>query len=146
MVGVDRDVAPAEDALALDADVELEEVLELPAPRLVAREEADGDAVAAAVGELEVDARPEERVRQLQEHPGAVARARVGARGAAVLEVLDRLQSLLDDLVRRHVVQARDERHAARIVLVAGVVEAFSLWQGGLGAHMGVPPTAVRGT
>ena len=100
MVGVDRDVAPAEHALALDADVELEHRLELVAPLLVGRQEADRDAVAAAVGQLEVDARPEERVGHLQEHPGAVAGARVGARGTAMLEVLDGTQAHVDDVVR----------------------------------------------
>ena len=126
MVGVDGDVAPAEHALALDADVELEQRLELRAALVVGGQEADRDAVAAALGQLEVDARAEERVGHLQQHPGAVAGARVGAGGAAVLEVLDGAQALVDDLVRGHVVQTGDERHA-RIVLVAGVVEAGGL-------------------
>ena len=132
---VDGDVAPAEHALALDADVELEQRLELLAAVVVLRQEADRDGVAAGVGQLEVDVRAEELVRQLQQHPGAVAGARVGAGRAAVLEVLDRLQTLLDDLVDGNVVQACDERHAARIVLVAGVVEAVGLWRQGLHAH-----------
>ena len=135
VVGVDRDVAPAEHALALDADVELEHRLELGAPLVVGRQEADRDAVAAALGQLEVDDRAEERVGQLQQHPGAVAGARVGARGAAVLEVLDGAQAHVDDVVRRHVVQAGDERHAAGIVLVARVVEASGLCGRGLRGH-----------
>ena len=57
VVLVDRDVAPAEEALALDADVELDELLELLAPRRVLRQEADADAVLAGRRQLEVDDR-----------------------------------------------------------------------------------------
>jgi hypothetical protein len=63
-----------------------------------------------------------------------------------MLEVLDRLQTLFDDLARRRVVQPRDERHPAGVVLVAGVVQAVGLWQVERGAHMAVPPEAARGT
>ena len=90
---VDRHVAPAEDALALDADVQLEQLLELAPQRLVARQEADADAVLArpAAARTSTD-RAEERVGDLGEDPGAVAGARVGALGPAVLEVVERLE------------------------------------------------------
>jgi len=48
----------------------------------------------------------------------------VGAGGAAVLEVLEREQRLLHDVVTRDVVEAGDEGDAAGVVLVARVVEA----------------------
>ena len=142
---VDGDVAPAEHALALDADVELEHRLELVAPPLVGRQEAHRDAIAAAVGQLEVHLRAEERVGHLQEHPGAVAGAGVGPRGPAVLEVLDGAQPHVDDVVRRHVVEAGDERHATGIVLVARVVEASGLCGRGLRGHGSASRKAARG-
>ena len=49
---------------------------------------------------------------------------RVGALGAAVLEVGERGQRAHDRLVARDAVEARDERDAAGIVLVGRVVEA----------------------
>ena len=42
----------------------------------------------------------EERVRDLDQDAGAVAHQRVGADGAAMLEVLEDLERVLDDLVR----------------------------------------------
>ncbi len=133
---VDGDVAPAEHALALDARVELQQRLELRAALGILGQEADGDAVAPGLGQLEVHVRAKERMRHLQQHPGAVTGARVGARRAAVLEVLDGLQPLLDDLVDGDVVQPRDERDTARVVLVARVVEAVGLWRQGSHAHV----------
>jgi hypothetical protein len=124
---VDRHVAPAEDALALDAHVELDHLLELLPARRVLRQEADADAVAAGLGELEVDDLAEELVRDLDQHPGAVAGQRIGARGTAVLEVLEGPQAHLDDLVGRPVVETGDERDTTCVVLVAGVVEAAGL-------------------
>ena len=98
--------------------------LEVGALDPVAGQEADGDAVAAALGQLEVHAAAQQRVGHLHEHPGAVARGRIGAGGAAVLEVGDHGDAALNHLVGGPAVQARDERDATGVVLVAGVVEA----------------------
>ena len=57
----------------------------------------------------------------------AVARERVGALGAAVLEVAERGQRADDRLVAGSPVEAGDERDAAGVVLVGRVVEADSL-------------------
>ncbi len=91
---VDRDVAPADDALALVLDDRREQLLELvPALGLV-REEAHRDAVAARRGQLLRDDGAEERVGDLHQDAGAVAGARIGARGAAMLEVGEGLRGL----------------------------------------------------
>ncbi len=124
---VDRHVAPAEDVLALDADVELEQLLELRAAASRPAAGSHADAVAAGRGQLEVHDAAEERVGQLGEDARAVAGADVGALGAAVLEVVERRERVHDDLVRRLVVQPGDHRDAAGVVLVAGVVQAFGL-------------------
>ena len=130
---VDRDVAPAEHALALDADVDLQQLLDLAPVQLVGGQEADAHAVAPRLGQLEVDRRAEEGVRKLDEDPRAVAGADVGALGAAVLEVVERLERLDDDVVARHVVQPRDHGDAAGIVFVPRVVEAVGLWRHAVG-------------
>jgi hypothetical protein len=126
---VDRHVAPAEHALALDADVDLQQLLDLAPVDRVGGQEADADAVAPGLGQLEVDRRAEEAVRQLDEDPGAVAGADVGTLGAAVLQVVERLERLDHDVVAGDVVQARDHGDAARVVLVPRVVEAVGLWR-----------------
>ena len=79
----------------------LDQPLELGAARrVVARQEADGDAVRPGGGSSRLDdARGRSASGQLHEYPGAVARRRVGAGGAAMLEVLERVERALDDLV-----------------------------------------------
>jgi hypothetical protein len=124
---VDRNVAPAEDALALDADVHLEQLLDLLAARGIRGQEALDDAVVAHRRQVEADGRAQERVGDLDEDPGAVARADVRALGTAVLEVVQRHQRAVHDLVRRLVVQPRDHGHAAAIVLEPRVVETVCL-------------------
>ncbi len=138
VVLVDRHVAPAEDALALDADVELEQLLDLAAMALVARQEADAHAVAPGLGQLEVDARAEEAVRQLHQQSGAVAGADVGPLGSPVLEVVERLERLDHDVVARDVVEAGDHGDAAGVVLVPRVVQAVGLWRHAI-VHLRVP-------
>ena len=136
VVGVDRDVAPAEHALALDADVELEQRLELRRGARRRRQEADRDAVAAGVGQLEVDDRAEERVRAAaaaSRRRRRCARRRPWRRGARGSR--RRCRPLSTTSWVGHVVQAGDERDAARVVLVAGVVEAGGLWRRGLVRH-----------
>jgi hypothetical protein len=68
-------------------------------------------------------------MRELDEDARAVAGADVSALGATMLEVVERLQRLRHHVVARDVVQARDHGHAARVVLVARVVEAVGLWR-----------------
>ena len=121
---VDRDLAPAERLLAgLDHRLLEQPLLRLPQGR-VAGEEAAGDRDAARVGQLRAGdpelagAGAQEAVRELDQDPGAVAGARVGAGGAAVLEVVERGQRQVDDVVARLPVEARDEGDAAGVVFV----------------------------
>ena len=69
----------------------------------------------------------EEAMRDLHEHAAAVARLRVGAHRAAMVEVEQDLQAHLDDGVRLAVLHVGDEADAAGIVLVGGVVEPLGL-------------------
>ena len=87
---VGRHVAPAEQLLALDLD-EMLEALDRELPRrLVLRQEAHGDGVVA--GRRQVDRllpRPvaQQGVGDLDQAAGAVAHQRVGADGAAMVEI-----------------------------------------------------------
>ena len=58
--------------------------------------------------------------------------------GATVLEVVQRRQRPVDHLVARLVVEPSDHGHAARVVLVARVVQAVGLWRQSVD-HLRVP-------
>ena len=83
-------------------------------------------AYAPASGQGEVDALAEEAVRDLDQDAGTVADVGLGVGGAAVVEVAQRLQPELHHAVRAAAVHVGHERHAAAVVLEAGVVEALS--------------------
>ena len=63
-------------------------------------------------------------VGDLDQDAGAVAHQLVGAHRTAVIQVLQDLQTLLDDVVRARTLDVGDEADAAGIVLVARVVQA----------------------
>src|SRR5205085_4388905 len=92
------------------------------------RHEQRADGVLAGLRKLEADfgglAR-EEGVRNLHEDAGAVAGARVGADGAAVLEIAENGERVGDDLVRRLALDVGDEADAAGILFAREVVKAF---------------------
>ncbi len=120
---VDRDLAPAQRQLAGGDHRLLEQaLLGLPQGRVAGEEDAR-DRDPARVGELGAGdpelahARAQEAVGELDQDPGAVAGARVGARGAAVLEVVERRQRQVDDVVARLAVEAGDAGDAATVVL-----------------------------
>ena len=61
------------------------------------RQKGDADGVRAGRRQVEAGLGAQERVRDLDQDAGAVPGARVGTRGAAVVEVAQRLQALGDD-------------------------------------------------
>jgi hypothetical protein len=67
----------------------------------------------------------EEGIGKLNQNARAVARLRVRADRAAMLEVFENPQAVLDDLVGFSVVDVRNEADAAGIVLVTGVIETL---------------------
>ena len=96
----------------------------------ILRQEADarGKSVAAVGrrrGQLEFDDLPEQFDGQLQQDTRAVTTVRLSAGGTAVLEMLQRDQSVGDDLVRSAALNVGDHRDAARVGLVLGVVETL---------------------
>jgi hypothetical protein len=125
---VDRHRAPAEHGLALGLDDLLEALLQPAALDPVARQEDEAAAVLAGGGQR--DARLladllEEGVRHLQQHAGAVAGVGLGAGCAAVVQVLQDLDRLLQDLVRLAALDVDHEADAAGVVLEPRVVEAL---------------------
>ena len=67
----------------------------------------------------------EEAVRHLHQDAGAVAGVLLAAAGAAVLEVQQDLEPVLDDARGLSPLEIDDEADAAGVVLVAWVVEAL---------------------
>src|SRR5262249_54043498 len=57
---------------------------------------------------------------------GAVAHQRVGADRAAMVQVDENLQPASDDIVRLSALDVDHEAHAARVVLVARIVQSWS--------------------
>ncbi len=125
---VARHVAPAEQELAFVLDRALDLVFAGEPRSRFARQEHHADAVLARRRQLDVLARhffAQEGVRHLDQDAGAVARQRIGADGAAVRQVLQYLQPLLDDGVGFFALDVRDEADAAGVVLVGGIVKTL---------------------
>ena len=85
-------------------------------------------------GEAELLAFPdEEAMRDLRQNAGAVAGARIGADRAAVLEIADDGERVLDDLVRLAALDVGDEADAAGVLVERGIVETLRRRQTGIG-------------
>ncbi len=89
-------------------------------------QEAHAHAVPAGIRQVHAALPAQERVGELDEDPRAVAGVRVGALGAAVLQLLEREQGAGDHLVRPRRTQTGDEGNSACIVLVGRVVQPGS--------------------
>ncbi len=86
-------------------------------------QEGEPSGIRPAVGQRERDGPAEERVGDLREDPRPVTDERVGAGGTAVVEVAQRGEGVVDDVVARRSPHRRDEGHAARVVLELAAVE-----------------------
>src|SRR6185503_17989767 len=73
----------------------------------------------------------EKAIGNLDEDAGAVAGVRLAAAGPAVEQVDQDPQALLDDAVRAPSLDVDDEADAARVVLVARIVEAGGVGRDG---------------
>jgi hypothetical protein len=126
-LGIDRDVAPAEDDLAFGLDRPLELLRAGEARGVLLGQEHHADAVLPRRGQLDALQRHLGAVvvvRDLDQDAGAVAHQPVGADRSAVIQVLEDLQTLLDNRVRLSPGDVGDEADAAGIVLVGGGVES----------------------
>ena len=101
---VGRHVAPAEQLQPFGLDHARDHGFAIDALRVVARHEHVADGVMAGLGQLDPERRAnlfQEVMRDLHQDAGAVAGKRVGPGRAAMGEVLQNLQAMLDDLVAR---------------------------------------------
>ncbi len=124
---VARHLAPAEQHLALarhHVGIDVEDHL---APLRVARQKNVADGVMAGLGQVDAElgglAR-EELVRDLHQNAGAVAGPWVGADRAAVLEVEQDLERVVDDLVGFAALDVGDEADPAGILFQRRIVES----------------------
>ena len=125
---VDRHVAPAEHRLALRRDDLFDDIAHLLSGLAVARHEELADRVMAGFRQLESELgafRREERVRDLRQNAATVAKRGIGADRAAMVEIDQNLQALLEDVMRLSVLHVGDEADAAGIVLLRRIVETL---------------------
>ncbi len=151
MSGLAATIAPGEQRLALGVDVMLE-MLDRDGARLALhRQKAHRDRVTAWWRQFEaalLGPMTQQPVRHLDQAAGAVADQRIGADRAAMVEVDEDLQAATDDVVRFSAFDVDDKADAARIMLVARIVESSvpfrchprSLFKPAFGLH---PPAAV---
>jgi hypothetical protein len=119
-----RHLAPAENGQPFRRGEGLDSSLGGRALGAVDREEGHADDVAADLGEGEVDDRAQERIRNLGDDAGAVAGARIRADRATVLEVAERAEGGVDDVVPRGAAKGRDHGEATGIPFAPRVVHA----------------------
>ena len=141
-LGFDRDLAPAEDPQPLLRGDGLDHGDRGLPLGLAGREEGGSHGIRPDDREVEVDDLAQERVGDLGEDARPVADQGVGAGRAPVLEVAQRGQGVVDDVVSRGAAQGRDHGHAAGVVLELAAVQPGVAGLGGeaRGRHVGHRP------
>ena len=138
---VDRNVAPADDFQSFFKSGAFKRFLNLFALGIVMRHEQVTDTVMPGLGQVEAEFRGfagEEGVRDLHQHAAAVTRLGVGPDRAAVFQIAQYGQAVIDDLSALLVVDVDDETDAAIVVLARGIVETLAFGKAGprdLGRH-----------
>ena len=123
---VHRHRAPAQELQALLADDAHPHALAMGAQALVLRHERVADGVVAGLGQLDLELGAllgQEVVRDLDQDAGAVARDRVGAHRAPVLDVAQDGDRVLDERVGLAALEIGDEADATGIVLPLRIEE-----------------------
>ena len=121
-------IAPTEDGESLFADYALKHAFTVQARMLLYRQECHADRVLSRLGQSNAKRftlAHEKLVRNLNQHAGTVAGFGIAPAGAAVSQVDEDLNSLLDDLMALVSTNAGDEAHAAGIVLVRRVIKTL---------------------
>ncbi len=129
---VGRHRAPSEQRLPLLGNDAGDDVLDGGALGGIARQKDQAGAVVAGGREGEAEfglPGTEEAVRHLDEDAGAVARIGLRPAGAAVFEVAQQAQALLDDVVRLASAEVDHKADAAGVLLVLRVVKSLRLRQ-----------------
>ena len=124
-VGLHGHHAPPEHREALLGGDVLDPLARLGHVVLVTGEEAGADGVRVVGWQVEVDDLAQERVGHLHQDSRTVAGVDLRAGGAAVVEVAQCGEGLVDDGAAGYAGKGRHEGHPAGVVLEAGVVEAL---------------------
>jgi len=101
------------------------ELHRLGASGIVTRQKDHADGVLTRLGQIEIHHIAEERIRQLQQQPRPITRARVCAHSAAVMQTLEDGQTLQHNLVALLPLDMRDKTDAAGIMFVCRVVQSL---------------------
>ena len=123
-----RHIAPAEDTLPFLGNDLFESSFDRRAQGRIAGQEDEPGAVVPFGRQREAQAgglAPEEPVRHLDQNARAVAGVGFAAARAAVKQVDEDLQRLLDNRMRAAAFHVHDEPDAARVVLVGGIVKSL---------------------
>lgn len=123
-LGPDRHLAPAQDTESLGDGELLDRGLGVRARVGVERQVGGAHGVLPGVRQVEVDHVAEERVRHLAEDAGAVTGPGVGPDRTAVLEVAERAEGGVDDVVPGRPAKRRHHGETAGVLLVRRVVHA----------------------
>ncbi len=123
---VRRDVAPANETLPFVLDDGRDQILDAVPVRLVMRQEDEPGAVLSRGRQRCRRTRAQERVGHLDKNACAVTGVLLASARAAMFQVDQYLQRLLDDVVRASSFDMHNESHAARIVFGAGAVQTLS--------------------
>ena len=129
---VGRHLAPAETLLAFFRDDFLQGFLEAAALLALIRQENHADAIFAGVRQVKAQSFAgilEKSVRHLHQNAGAVAGVFLAAASAAMIEILQDHERLLDDLVRLFALDIDDKADAAGIVFETRIVKPLFGWQ-----------------
>ena len=127
--GVGGDLAPAEQALSLGGDVVFQQPDREVARVGILRQKAHRHRIVPGRRQRQVvllGPVAQQRVRHLDQAAGAVAYQRVSAHRAAMIQVDQDLQPTFDDVVRLSAFDVDHEAHAARVMLVARIVQSWS--------------------
>jgi hypothetical protein len=134
---VDRDIAPAEELLAFGADdVGIHLFAFLALDGIARQEDQSGSEFIGAGRQLDAQFAAlfaEKFFRQLHHDAGAVAGHLVAAAGAAVGQVDEDIQRLVDDIVGFLALEVHHATHAAGVVFKTRIVQPLRLRQPAVG-------------
>ncbi len=128
---VRRHIAPADKLLVFVPNHFFEELFAAVAVGRVLRQKDEAGAVFARRRQVHAQVGGfmlQEAMWHLDEDARAVPRVGLATTGAAMFQVLQDLQGILDDLMGFAVFEVRDEAHAASVVFILGIVQALGAW------------------
>jgi len=134
-----RNIPPADKVLPFFGSEAFKSLSHKLAGCLVLRHKTHGDAIITRLRELVpvlVGPPAEQRIRDLKQNSGAIAKQRISANRPAVIYAVQNFERLLDNCVRLFPFDMRNHAHATGVVFVGRVVETL----GGGVSHVKIHP------